>query len=295
MCKKILIIGASGFIGSNLTKKLQSTGSIISTFSKKKMNIDGCHEYTGDIRDSDSIRRVVQAEQPTIVYHLASLINNRYSVNNVRAHMETNIIGTINVMSALRYCGNLELLCMLGTALIDQSDRSNIYAASKACQRIMLQLMSSNDDIPTTILNPGIAFGPGQRGNMLIPSLISALSQKRYFNMTEGLQTRDFLYIDDLVEAMILLIDNKNSIGMEIEIGSGEALKVADVANFIAKELNAEEFLNLGGLNYKKNEVMNYSVNNEMAREILSWRPKVNIYEGIRRTIDSWVVLDERV
>ena len=103
--------------------------------------------------------------------------------------------------------------------------------------------------------------------------------------MTLGEQTRDFVYVTDLVEAMILASGNTNAHGQIINIGSGFPTKIADIAQTVEKIIGKRGLVNLGGKPYRKNEVMNYYIDPKKAEHLLGWKAKTSLEEGLNRTI----------
>ena len=119
---------------------------------------------------------------------------------------------------------------------------------------------------------------------MFIPSLIQSLILNNEFKMTSGNQTRDFIYISDLIDIMILISKSKKSNGQIYNVGSGIKLKLSEVAISIAKDLKKESYLKLGAIPYRKNEVMDYSVCIEKIQTNFNWKPKVDFKKGIELT-----------
>jgi len=103
--------------------------------------------------------------------------------------------------------------------------------------------------------------------------------------MTLGEQTRDFVYVADLVEALILASRNTNAHGQIINIGSGVPIKIGDIAQTIEKIIGKRGLVKLGGKPYRKNEVMDYYITTTKAERILGWKAKTSLKEGLNRTI----------
>ena len=122
---------------------------------------------------------------------------------------------------------------------------------------------------------------------MFIPSIIDRLSKEQSFSMTKGKQYRDFIFIDDLIQAIKKTILNDEVTGLVINIASGISYQLCDIANKIAIMLNAEDYLHIGTLEYRKQEIMNYSVDINLALAKLNWKPITSIDEGLKITINS--------
>lgn len=124
---------------------------------------------------------------------------------------------------------------------------------------------------------------------MFLPDLIITLSKGRSFRMTAGFQKRDFLFIDDLVEAIIAGL-TRDCVPYDIlNIGSGESVLLRDVALKVARLLKAENLLELGVVPYRENEIMDYSVDISKVKRVLGWEPKTEFDAGIVKTIASYM------
>ena len=125
---------------------------------------------------------------------------------------------------------------------------------------------------------------------MLIPSVIDALSNGKEFNMSNGEQFRDFVYIDDMIDAIILAIQSKTGVnGQIINISYGKSFKLKYVINLITSIIGKQshKLINFGNREYRAGEIMNYVVSNKVAEKILGWFPKTNLDSGLVNTIKS--------
>lgn len=295
--KKILITGAGGFIGRHLLHQLQTFGAHISTISRNHNNFPKeIEQYTIDIKDTSAINEFLQNCQPDYIFHLAAYKERNESIQAFYSSVETNVIGTLNLFSAVKDVSSLQALVTLGTA---EEYGNNItpfneklrecpvtpYSFSKLCVSQMGELFFHLYNLPVIIVRPTLAYGPGQGTDMFLPSLITSLLENKQFDMTLGEQTRDFVYVADLVEAMILASRNTNARGQIINIGSGVPTKITDVAHTIEKIIGKRGLVNLGGKSYRKNEVMDYYIDPRKAEMLLGWKAKTSLSEGLNQTI----------
>ena len=295
--KKILITGAGGFIGWHLIHQLQIYGPQISTISRNHNNFfKEIEQYAIDIKDTCAINECLQTCQPDHIFHLAAYKDRNESIQAFYSSVETNVLGTLNLFSAAKDVTSLESIVTLGTA---EEYGKNIppfneklrecpvtpYSFSKLCISQMGELFFHLYNLPVIILRPTLAYGPGQGTDMFLPSLITSLLENKPFDMTLGDQTRDFVYVADLIEAMILASGNTNANGQIINIGSGVPTKIADIAQTIDEIIGKKGLVKLGGKPYRKNEVMNYYISPAKAERILGWKAKTSLKEGLNRTI----------
>jgi len=281
----------------HLLHQLQTFDAHISTISRNHYNFPKeIEQYTIDIKDTSAINECLQNCQPDHIFHLAAYKERNESVQAFYSSVETNVIGTLNLFSAVKEVASVKSIVTLGTAEeygnnkppFDEKLREcpvTPYSFSKLCVSQMGELFFHLYNLPVIIVRPTLAYGPGQGTDMFLPSLITSLLENKPFDMTLGEQTRDFVYVADLVEAMILASGNNNAQGQIINIGSGVPIKIADIAQTIEKIIGKRGLVNLGGKSYRKNEVMDYNIDPRKAESVLGWKAKTPLKEGLNWTI----------
>lgn len=295
--KRILITGSSGFIGTNLLISLKSQNYDIAVIDRSRnTNFKNGSNYIGDICDYSFVEKTILDFQPNKVFHLAGYKNRSSNIEEVSLSLKVNLMGTLNLYQALTKVSTLESIIALGTtdeygihnsSFIESSIENPIspYGFGKLCGTQLAQFFNRSFNLPVIILRPTIAYGPFQANDMFIPSLISTLISNRDFEMTEGNQLRDFIYISDLVEAMLLISENLSNKGEIFNIGSGDSLKLSVVATTIARDLNKEHLLKLGSIPYRSNEVMKYMTSIDKVNNTFGWKPKIDFKKGIELTV----------
>jgi UDP-glucose 4-epimerase len=291
--KKILITGAYGFIGSYLLDKLSKDNLNISVIDikKSKKKYTNVKEYIGDLNDKNFVKSVISKVKPNIIFHLAADKNRSRDIEILYSTINNNLISSLNLFTeALNY--KIDSIVTLSTAEeygintppFKESYREapiSPYSFSKTCLTHLCQTMHKLYKLPVTILRPAIAYGYGQGIEMFIPALIDSLVNNKNFKMTKGSQKRDFIYIDDLINAIIKASISKKAIGEIINIGSGNPILLKDLALLIADKLNKKNYIKLGELPYRKNEIMDYVLDIQKAKNIINWLPEVNLEKGI--------------
>ena len=163
----------------------------------------------------------------------------------------------------------------------------SIYAKSKFLATKYLISLHKKKKFPVTILRLYQAYGPKQDINRFIPIVIDACLKKISFNCSDGKQLRDFVYVSDVVNAIIQSIKSKNSKGQIINIGSGKPQKIIRVINYIVKKLKGGYPI-LGVIKLRKDETYKIFPNITKAKKIINWRPKVSFYKGLSKTIQYY-------
>ncbi len=315
--KKVLVTGAGGFIGSHLTERLVELGADVSALirynsrndwgmvelfpeeTKEKINV-----MTGDIKDSDAMRWA--AKDIDIIFHLASLIPIPYSYIHPRESIETNTIGTLNVLMAAKE-NNVERMIhtstseTYGTAQYIPIDEKHLlqgqspYSASKIGADKIVESFYLSYGLPVATLRPFNVYGPRQSARAVIPTIITQALTKNEVFLGSKHPTRDLTYVSDTVEGFIKIAEADNCVlGEVINIGSNFEISIGDLANkivsLISKDTNKDIKIKFdeSRLRPDKSEVERLWVDNRKAKKFMNWEPKVSLDEGLKRTIE-WI------
>jgi NAD dependent epimerase/dehydratase len=317
---KIFVTGADGFIGSHLVEKLLKLGHNVKAFTfynfrgskgwldnlDKKLlkNID---LVSGDIRDYDFLEK--QTKNSDLIYHLAALIAIPYSYYSPRSYIDTNVIGTYNVLQSAKK-NNISKTIITSSSEVYGTAQSvpirenhplnaqSPYAASKiAADQLALSFYKSFD-LPVTILRPFNTYGPRQSARAVIPTIISQLVSKNKFIKIGNLTpTRDFTYVDDTVEAFILAM-KKNISGEVINIGSKFEISIKDILDIFKKDFNYDfkVIIDEKRVRSKKSEVFRLLASDVKAKKLLHWKPRykglAGFKKGLAKTIEWFDKLD---
>lgn len=297
--KRVLITGGFGFVGGHLRAALERRDARVFVLDKNPRALPSRDIYDCNVCDGTNLNRALRVISPQVVFHLAARIERSGEFTALRGMIETNLTGTLNLLDGLRSHPECEAIVLAGTA--EEYGRASLpftevlregpvtpYSYSKLCATQLGQLAWRLYQLPVTVLRATLAYGPGQEGDMFLPSLIRTLLRDEPFPMTGGEQTRDFVYIDDLVEAYLLAGATPAARGEVFNIGSGQAQRLRDVAVKVARALGREHLLEIGRRPYRPAEVMQYEVDISKARRVLGWAPKISFEEGLRKTIEAY-------
>ena len=305
MEKIALITGASGYIGTRLVRKLLVSDYRIiafdmrfsASFTEEFGNTVKCVE--GDILDEEKLVGIFEAEAVEFIYHMAGLKNRTNKVEEFSLLNKVNYGGTLSVLSAAVKYSKIKHIVLMGTteeygsAIAPFTEETqelpnSAYGLSKLSATKLARLFYNQYKLPITVLRPSITYGPGQGVEMFLPAMIDTLVKGQPFKMSPGEQVRDFLYIDDLVEAIIASCEERLLEGEIVNVASGVSLQLKEVALHVAKMLGKEDLLEVGAIPYRGFEIMNYSINIEKILKLSSWRPTTSFEDGLRMTIDSF-------
>ena len=307
--KKVLVTGAGGFIGSHLTEYLFELGAEVRAFVRYTSRADeGFIKYfSDDLRnnmdivygDIKELETVVKAtEGVDIIFNLAALVGIPYSYIHPQEVIETNTIGTLNVLMAARDVG-IEKLVQTSTSEVYGTARyvpinedhpkqpQSPYSASKIAADAIALSFYHSFDLPVALIRPFNTYGPRQSDRAVIPSIISQALTKDRLTLGNTTPTRDFTFVADTAEGFIKVAESEKSVGMEINIGSGQEISIEDltrkIISLVGRDIVVEHDKERDRPAHS--EVERLCADNTRARNILEWLPKVSLTHGLEETI----------
>ncbi|MCC6012567.1 GDP-mannose 4,6-dehydratase [Candidatus Caldipriscus sp.] len=306
--KKVLITGASGFIGSHTVETALDRGYSVRVFlrynstgyvgnlrflGKKLKEIE---IFWGDIRDYTSVLRAVKGVD--YVIHLAAQISVPYSFQNPIDFAMNNVVGTTNILKASVECGISKFVYTSTSEIFGGSDEplnedslripKSPYSASKVGADAMVKSFFYTYNLNTLILRPFNTFGPRQSIRALIPWIIYQGLRSEKVKLGNLEPKRDFIYVKDTVEGIFLALEKETEGGDEINLGTGRSFSVMEVVEVVSKVLGKDLKVEVEEKfkRPKKAEVFNLIADNSKAKRVLGWEPKWSFEEGVRETVE---------
>ncbi len=301
--KKVLVTGGSGFIGSHLTRRLHREGADVAILCKYNSVMDNIRlvdlwpditVLEADIRNKDSLRQIGEFK-PDIVYHLAAYNHVGDSFLHVSEAMESNAQGTANVIEAYDdydrfvYIATSEVYGRQDSVPFHEEMTPNPispYAVGKYSGELYCKMKMERSDRRIAVIRPFNAFGPYQSPRAIIAEMILTCLSGQPVYSTEGKQTRDFNFVGNLVDGMLLAGERDEAVGETINVGSGGEIAICDLIRLIHSLTDSESELHIGALELRPTEIWRMFAANDRARELLGWAPKVSFEEGLRITIE---------
>jgi UDP-glucose 4-epimerase len=322
--KRVLVTGGAGFIGSHLVEEYLINEAekvvVLDDFSTGTMeNLDDVRNkrlkiVKGSILDFAQLNAVVKKEKIDIIDHLAAELEVYTGIKDAERDAKINILGTLNVLNAALKNNVEKVLFASSGAVYGQAKYLPIdeehplephwpYGVSKlAAERYVLQY-NKLFGLNTTAFRYSIVYGPKEWFGRVLTMFIKRifLENKPPVVFGDGSQTRDFVYVKDVVKAHMLAIEKQESAGKVFNIGSGEGVSVKELANMLVKASNKgfdilydnpkegsashfqPERIRLQG------ELVNFILDCRKAKEILGWRPQTDFNEGVTKEIE-WIL-----
>lgn len=296
--KKVLIIGSTGFIGYHLAKKLSELNFKVYSLSKNKPSKNRkllkVKYLLGDISKLLILKKLLKKRRFDYVVNLGGHIDHNNKIKTRNSHY----FGTKNLASIFLH-KKIKKFIQIGSS----SEYGNvsspqfeyfkcnpkmIYGLSKLKATNFLLNLNKKFNFPVTILRLYQVYGPNQKINRFIPLLINACIKNIKFPTSHGKQQRDFLYVDDVVSAILKTLNSKLSHGKIINIGSGKPVKLLKIMNLVKKIIGQGEML-LDRIKLRTDEPILIYPNLYRARTILKWRSKISLEKGILKTIKFYI------
>ena len=299
MRKKILVVGGTGFIGYHLAKKSLKKGWDVTSFSsnlpKRKRYLSRVKYIRCDITKKKFLKKKTNQHFDYVV-NLGGYVDHSNKKKTYRSHyigcknlaeifLRKKLISFVQIGSSLEYGNskspqNENIKCNLKSI-------KSVYGKAKLLSSIYLINLFNKKNFPITILRLYQVYGPKQDINRFLPITIKGCIKNKKFPCSHGKQLRDFTYVDDVADAIIKTLTNKNSRGQIINIGTGKPKKIKNVIEKV-KIILKGGIPQYGHFKQRKFEVPILYPNIKKAKKQINWTPKVNFEKGLKKTINSY-------
>lgn len=296
---KILVTGARGFIGQNCIELLKNTAfevhavSSSKVFQEKNTNVTW---HQANLLDSNDISTLLKDIKPTHILHLAWITTPRIYWNSLENYKwiksSLNLIETFNSLKGERIvisgtCAEYDLNYGYLSEKLTPLNPDSIYGSSKYALYILLNsLAKRNKDFSWAWGRIFYPYGKYENQQRLVPSVICSLLNDKPAFCSHGEQIRDFIYAGDVADIFIELLEN--DIGGAINIGSGIPIRLKDIVNKVGEKLNKKDLIKLGVIESPTNEQPLTLADISRLKNEMKWKPKYDLDEGIKKTIDWW-------
>ena len=305
---KALVTGGAGFIGSNLVDALLARGDEVTVLDDistgRRENLEGAlgkgaQLETVDIRDGGAVSLLVSRTKPDVIFHLAAQIDVRKSVADPASDARVNVEGTVNVLSAAQAHGVPRVVnTSTGGAIYGEGRQIPApedhpvapeapYGLSKFCAEQYCEIFNRLHGLSTVSLRYGNVYGPRQdplgEAGVIAIFCGKLLENGSAIIFGSGEQTRDYVYVDDVVDANLRAAES--DVTGPINIGLGQPKSVLDVVEVLND--HADDRFEPEHAPERPGEVQHIALDPSRAREELGWEAKVELEEGLKRTLDS--------
>ncbi len=290
--RRALITGATGFIGTNLIRRLLADRWQISVVIQKGLSAEPLGESAGRVElfhldgTTDQLREIVSRAKPDVVFHLASLFLASHTSEQIVPLIESNVLFGTQLLEAMTANG-IKRLVNVGTFWQHFESREldpvNLYAATKQAFEAVLAYYVSARNIRALTLKLYDTYGIGDPRKKLIAILGEAAASKTELAMSPGEQLLSLVYVDDVVEAFVIaadrLFEGEGGGYESFAVRADELISVKDFVALYSRVSGKEISVKFGGRPYREREVMVPWLGTTLP----GWKPKVSLEEGIRR------------
>ncbi len=327
---RYLITGTAGFIGFHLAKRLLDDGHFVTGFDGMTPYYDvrlkerrhailsrsnGFRPVIGMLEDKAALDRAADLGEPDVIVHLAAQAGVRYSLENPKAYVDSNLAGSFNVLELARTVKPQHLLLASTSSIYGanekvpfaETDRADepmtIYAATKKSMELMAHSYAHLHKVPTTAFRFFTVYGPWGRPDMALFKFVDAILNERPIEIYgEGRMSRDFTYIDDLVEAIIRLMHvapaeenrvNDGAIGETlsrqapfrvVNIGGGQPVELMRFVETVETAVGREAIRIM--LPMQQGDVPRTFAAPDLLQALTGFTPTISVEEGVRRFVD---------
>ena len=325
----IFVTGAAGFIGFHLSKKLLDEGFEVKGFDslnnyndinlkEARLNYLKQHKnfsFTkGNLEDNELLSNVIDNNTDTI-YHLAAQAGVRYSLSNPTSYVDSNLLGFVNLMETIKFTESVKHTIFASSSsvygftkneIFKETDEVNhpvsLYAASKRANELFAHSYSNMYGMPLTGVRFFTVYGPWGRPDMALFKFTKAILENKPLDLfNNGSMSRDFTYVDDIVEGLFLLknkIPSKSSkekltcdVGYApyslLNIGSSSPIDLMSFVNIIEEKIGKKAILNPKPM--QKGDVERTFADTDKLFELTGFKPKTTVVEGVSRFVDWYL------
>lgn len=296
--KKLLVIGGTGFIGTNLLRKADELNFETYSLSTKEPSdtnyIKNTKYFFLDTTKQNNLDKIFENNFQYVV-NLAGYIDHRSIIDGGFPIITEQINLINNIISLIRNRGLIKFVQIgssdeygMNKSPIKEATRENPitpYSLARVFNTQYLQMLYLTENLPIVILRLFLVYGPHQKFDRLVPQVINACLNNKIINLSDGKQIKDFCYVGDVVDAIIKCLDTENISGKIFNIGSGKKTSVRE----IVEKIHVSIGLGYPRFSKKNTKILENRVlypNISKSKKLIKWQPNTALDEGLKLTID---------
>ena len=302
--EKVLITGGAGFIGVNFVYKFLDLGYEVNLLEKQRVNLWRLEDIKEkikfhyiDLKNSNKLGSLITYLKPQIILHFAALGTYPRKQQGVKEIIETNLLGTINLVNA---CSKIKFKCFINTGSSseygikerpmkenDLLEPNNLYGITKAAATMYCQNTARKLGLPIVTVRPFAVYGYFEEKERLIPTVIKSCLTNKELKLSSSESVRDFIFIEDVISAYLTIIENIQEIKGEIfNLGTGKQATIKEVVNLVKKITKSDVKPQYGQAKPAQTEPKNWVADISKIKKILNWQPKYNLKDGLKKDIE---------
>jgi nucleoside-diphosphate-sugar epimerase len=288
--ERVLVTGASGFVGGRLLPRLLAEGFDVHAVSRAPRRDDRVRWHEADLADPDATRRLILDASPDVVYHLASRVTGSREPQEVLPTLEANLASAVGVLlGALEHGSRRVVLTGSMEEVGGGAAPGSPYAAAKLAASGYARMFHAVYGLSVVNLRVFMVYGPDQPDtSKLVPYTITSLLGGKAPELGAGTRPVDWVYVDDVVDALVAAASSRlGDDGAPIDIGSGELRTIRELVEEIARRIESTERPRFGARGDRSHEAT-FAADLAPARRLLGWEPRTPLAAGLDATIESY-------
>jgi nucleoside-diphosphate-sugar epimerase len=283
---KILITGATGFIGSHLVERLIRDRYNVIILKRSTSDIWRIKNVLNKLKSYDidkiDVETIIGNEKIDFIIHMAT--NYGRKSETIKDIIESNIVfPSVLIETALK--NGLRGFINTDTSTLNTY---SFYSSTKKAFLHLLNYFHKEKELKIINLQLQYVYGPKDDESKFIPHLIKSILKDESIDASPGMQKRDFIFVEDVIDGFLGAIDLIGKMDKDfftLEIGMGRAISIRDFSNIVERLTNRRARINWGSLPYRKSEIFDLKADIKITKELLNWRPKHSLDEGLKKTI----------
>lgn len=287
---RVLVTGASGFLGRRLCAQLRRGGAEIHAASRSRdgEGEDGTRWWRLAMADAGAVEQLVRDTKPELIFHLSGLSNGAPSLDLVQPTFQSQLASTVNILTAAARsgCQRVILIGSLEEPIGGAEDAvaASPYGAAKWGAGMYARMFYRLYQTPVVTARIYMAYGPGQAEEKIIPYTIRSLLEGKPPRLSSGRRRLDWVYVDDAVEGLVQAAVAEGVVGRTLEFGSGFAVSIREVVDEIVAILEPTVRPIFGAVSDRPTDIVRVA-DTKTAAQLLGWRTRTSLAEGLRRTV----------
>jgi nucleoside-diphosphate-sugar epimerase len=291
--KKILVTGASGFIGTPLCRRLiQQKAVVYGVCRKRRGDLDPDVFWShGDISDLTFVQKLMKSLQPDFIYHLASHVIGHRELHAVQPTFKANLQAAVNLLIVASEIG-CERIILIGSQEEPDYEETSIvvpsspYAAAKWAASSYARMCNALFQTPVTIAKVFMVYGPGQKDlRKLVPYTILSLLNGKSPGLSSGARKVDWIYVDDVVDGLLEIAKSNRLNGKTVDLGTGELVTVRELVEMISDFVQGEVQPKFGEVSERPMEQVR-KARSEETKSLIGWQARTSLRDGLLSTIE---------